>query len=139
MPWYIQVMPGHIQVMPWHSDALAQRCPGAGDALVQVISWQSDALVQVMPWHSSALARLCPFQVRRVLRQHHIKPHWMFALDDAVSRAVQAALTVLVRGGWHWETAGMRGCVPPPRPGGCRKRVSGLGRAGGTFGVLGKG
>ncbi|XP_075294051.1 mitogen-activated protein kinase kinase kinase 6 isoform X2 [Opisthocomus hoazin] len=35
--------------------------------------------------------------VRRVLRQHHIKPHWMFALDDAVSRAVQAALTVLVR------------------------------------------
>ncbi|PKU29581.1 mitogen-activated protein kinase kinase kinase 6 [Limosa lapponica baueri] len=35
--------------------------------------------------------------VRRVLRQHHIKPHWMFALDDTVSRAVQAAFTVLVR------------------------------------------
>ncbi|KAM6370920.1 LOW QUALITY PROTEIN: mitogen-activated protein kinase kinase kinase 6 [Pluvialis apricaria] len=35
--------------------------------------------------------------VRRVLRQHHIKPHWMFALDDAVSQAVQAAFTVLVR------------------------------------------
>ncbi|KAM6399492.1 LOW QUALITY PROTEIN: mitogen-activated protein kinase kinase kinase 6 [Rhynochetos jubatus] len=34
--------------------------------------------------------------VRRVLRQHHIKPHWMFALDDAVSQAVQAAFTVLV-------------------------------------------
>ncbi|XP_009882841.1 PREDICTED: mitogen-activated protein kinase kinase kinase 6-like, partial [Charadrius vociferus] len=35
--------------------------------------------------------------VRWVLRQHHIKPHWMFALDDAVSQAVQAAFTVLVR------------------------------------------
>ncbi|KAM6235524.1 mitogen-activated protein kinase kinase kinase 6 isoform 2-T2 [Spheniscus humboldti] len=35
--------------------------------------------------------------VRRALRRHHIKPHWMFALDDAVSRAVQAAFTVLVR------------------------------------------
>ncbi|XP_074903675.1 mitogen-activated protein kinase kinase kinase 6 isoform X2 [Buteo buteo] len=44
-------------------------------------------------------APLFSFQavVRRVLRQHHIKPHWMFALDDAVSQAVQAAFTVLVR------------------------------------------
>ncbi|KAM6190787.1 mitogen-activated protein kinase kinase kinase 6 [Sarcoramphus papa] len=44
-------------------------------------------------------APLSGFQavVRRVLRQHHIKPHWMFALDDAVSQAVQAAFTVLVR------------------------------------------
>lgn len=58
-----------------------------------------DALVWVMPWYSDALGWLCPFQVRRVLRQHHIKPHWMFALDDAVSQAVQAAFTVLVRGG----------------------------------------
>uniref|UniRef100_A0A8C3J943 mitogen-activated protein kinase kinase kinase n=1 Tax=Calidris pygmaea TaxID=425635 RepID=A0A8C3J943_9CHAR len=48
-------------------------------------------------------APLFAFQaaVRRVLRQHHIKPHWMFALDDTISRAVQAALTVLARGGWH--------------------------------------
>ncbi|XP_061870726.1 mitogen-activated protein kinase kinase kinase 6 isoform X2 [Colius striatus] len=35
--------------------------------------------------------------VRRVLRQHHVRPHWMFALDDAVSQAVQAALAVLQR------------------------------------------
>ncbi|XP_010574666.1 PREDICTED: mitogen-activated protein kinase kinase kinase 6 [Haliaeetus leucocephalus] len=44
-------------------------------------------------------APLSSFQavVRRVLRQHHIKPHWMFALDDAMSQAVQAAFTVLVR------------------------------------------
>ncbi|XP_069659347.1 mitogen-activated protein kinase kinase kinase 6 isoform X2 [Haliaeetus albicilla] len=42
-------------------------------------------------------APLSSFQavVRRVLRQHHIKPHWMFALDDAMSQAVQAAFTVL--------------------------------------------
>uniref|UniRef100_A0A8B9IF90 mitogen-activated protein kinase kinase kinase n=1 Tax=Anser cygnoides TaxID=8845 RepID=A0A8B9IF90_ANSCY len=37
----------------------------------------------------------------QALRRHHVKPHWMFALDDAISQAVQAALTVLVRGGWH--------------------------------------
>ncbi|XP_014804107.1 PREDICTED: mitogen-activated protein kinase kinase kinase 6, partial [Calidris pugnax] len=44
-------------------------------------------------------APLFAFQaaVRRVLRQHHIKPHWMFALDDTTSQAVQAALTVLQR------------------------------------------
>ncbi|XP_064381080.1 mitogen-activated protein kinase kinase kinase 6 isoform X2 [Dromaius novaehollandiae] len=35
--------------------------------------------------------------VKQVLRRHHIKPHWMFALDDAISRAVQATFTVLVR------------------------------------------
>ncbi|XP_037237197.1 mitogen-activated protein kinase kinase kinase 6 isoform X1 [Falco rusticolus] len=35
--------------------------------------------------------------VRRILRRHHIKPHWMFALDDAMSQAVQAAFTMLVR------------------------------------------
>ncbi|XP_069731642.1 mitogen-activated protein kinase kinase kinase 6 isoform X2 [Phaenicophaeus curvirostris] len=35
--------------------------------------------------------------VRQVLRQHRIKPHWMFALDDAMSQAVQAAFTVLER------------------------------------------
>ncbi|XP_026719308.1 mitogen-activated protein kinase kinase kinase 6 [Athene cunicularia] len=44
-------------------------------------------------------APLFAFQaaVRRVLRRHLIKPHWMFALDDAVSQAVQAALPMLVR------------------------------------------
>nr|XP_047929009.1 LOW QUALITY PROTEIN: mitogen-activated protein kinase kinase kinase 6 [Anser cygnoides] len=44
-------------------------------------------------------APLLNFQavVRQALRRHHVKPHWMFALDDAISQAVQAALTVLVR------------------------------------------
>ncbi|XP_035418204.1 mitogen-activated protein kinase kinase kinase 6, partial [Cygnus atratus] len=44
-------------------------------------------------------APLLNFQavVRQALRRHHVKPHWMFALDDAISQAVQAALTMLVR------------------------------------------
>uniref|UniRef100_A0A663ET68 mitogen-activated protein kinase kinase kinase n=1 Tax=Aquila chrysaetos chrysaetos TaxID=223781 RepID=A0A663ET68_AQUCH len=55
-------------------------------------------------------APLFSFQaVRRVLRRHHIKPHWMFALDDAVSQAVQAAFTVLVRGGPPALPAGILG------------------------------
>ncbi|XP_028936678.1 mitogen-activated protein kinase kinase kinase 6 [Ornithorhynchus anatinus] len=49
---------------------------------------------------SLALAQgpLFAFQdaVKRVLRRHQIRPHWMFALDSLMSRAVQAALAVLV-------------------------------------------
>ncbi|XP_021231205.1 mitogen-activated protein kinase kinase kinase 6 [Numida meleagris] len=42
-------------------------------------------------------APLLRFQevVTRALRQPHIRPHWVFALDAAVSQAVQAALAVL--------------------------------------------
>lgn len=71
---------------------------------LQVINSIITVLKEELDFDSSAINHLhlaiYLFQnaVNEVLRMHSIKPHWMFALDNLVRNAVQAAITVLSPG-----------------------------------------
>lgn len=49
---------------------------------------------------------ICLFKeaVNVVLRSHNIKPHWMFALDDLVSNAIETAINILCPDHRHDQT-----------------------------------
>lgn len=64
-----------------------------------ITSLKEDLDFDVMAINQLHCAIYC-FQesVNAILRSHSIKPHWMFALDNLVRNAVQAAITVLSPG-----------------------------------------
>ncbi|XP_044744016.1 mitogen-activated protein kinase kinase kinase 15 isoform X2 [Chrysoperla carnea] len=68
---------------------------------VRSIETALNGLKDALDWDATAINQLhlavYAFKeaVNDVLRNHSIKPHWMFALDNLVRNAVQAAITVL--------------------------------------------
>lgn len=71
---------------------------------VRAIETALNGLKDALDWDATAINQLhlavYAFKeaVNDVLRRHSIKPHWMFALDNLVRNAVQAAITVLSPG-----------------------------------------
>jgi mitogen-activated protein kinase kinase kinase 5 len=81
------LLPGLRDFIPQHNRAHIQE---AIASLKEELDFDGTAINQIQ-------LALLTFQeaVNLVLRNHSIKPHWMFALDSLIRSAVQAAITVL--------------------------------------------
>lgn len=55
-------------------------------------------LVPYSNWYFCLSCIFFQYQVSEILRQRHIQPHWMFALDNLLRTAVQCAITVISPG-----------------------------------------
>ncbi|XP_034029981.1 mitogen-activated protein kinase kinase kinase 5 [Thalassophryne amazonica] len=73
------------------------RTPDKKQLTVSLLKLRAKLLAAAVP-PSYLQAVLFSFQdaVKKVLRQRQVKPHWMFALDNLLRRAVQDAITVLL-------------------------------------------
>uniref|UniRef100_A0A8D0HPV0 mitogen-activated protein kinase kinase kinase n=1 Tax=Sphenodon punctatus TaxID=8508 RepID=A0A8D0HPV0_SPHPU len=61
----------------------------------KVASNLQECVAQVI-YYSARKTFLVLQSVNKVLRNHLIRPHWMFAMDNIIRRAVQAAVTILI-------------------------------------------
>lgn len=72
------------------------RSPSRRQLSQDLLGLQAPLQAEGLSLHHVQVPLFC-FQdtVKQLLRQHQIKPHWMFALDNLMGQAVQAAFTIL--------------------------------------------
>uniref|UniRef100_A0A8C0GRE9 mitogen-activated protein kinase kinase kinase n=1 Tax=Chelonoidis abingdonii TaxID=106734 RepID=A0A8C0GRE9_CHEAB len=75
------------------------RSPSRRQLSQDLLGLQAPLRAEGLSLHHVQVPLFC-FQdtVKQLLRQHQIKPHWMFALDNLMGQAVQAAFTILMTG-----------------------------------------
>ncbi|XP_032658723.1 mitogen-activated protein kinase kinase kinase 6 isoform X3 [Chelonoidis abingdonii] len=73
------------------------RSPSRRQLSQDLLGLQAPLRAEGLSLHHVQVPLFC-FQdtVKQLLRQHQIKPHWMFALDNLMGQAVQAAFTILM-------------------------------------------